>query len=62
MTFPIDQIRTRRDAVADMTVAGYTVREIANRLDCSTQSVYYHLKRLDLKPGNGHPTDDGGDR
>lgn len=39
-----------RDRVANLYVAGLSVREISRVLDVTTQAVYKHLRILDLPP------------
>lgn len=41
---------SRREAIADLYSQGVKVREIADRLEISTQRVYQQLKKLDLPP------------
>lgn len=38
--------QTTREVVAAMLGDGWTVREIAQRLDLSTQAVYYHRDQI----------------
>mgnify|MGYP003577002698 CR=1 FL=1 len=54
MTTPIDSptvnLSPTRQADKDLTAKGRTPREIANKLNISTQRVYHHLKKLGLEP------------
>ena len=45
----------KRDAVHQITVRGYAVREVSERLGVSTHSLYAWMKKF---PGKGQPASD----
>ena len=47
-TFQLTDTSTTREEIRKLHGAGMTVREIAKRLDLSTQGVHYHLKKLGI--------------
>lgn len=44
------ELSQTRKAVRDYTKRGMTPRDISILLNISTQRVYHHLKKLDMKP------------